>query len=771
MSKLTKETISELTIVQLKDELKKRGYKTSGLKKELINRLNAVVLLENAKADEEEELSDDVIENESDNDHENINKGESNSRTRESRSQEGCNADHERKNINEEESNRDKVNVVCAKIDEKDLKKKWEDELNNILEIKKFSPAITFKDVEGTLSTFTGDDPTINISNWLEEFEDTCTMCDWSEIQKIIYAKKLLSGSAKLFIMHQKNIKSWEVFKETLKEEFTIKINSKLVHRELTNRKKQKNETYQEYMYKMLDIGAQSDVEEDSLIQYIIDGIDDSEANKTILYGSRSLKEFREKLRTYETMKTSNKRRSDVESSSNRNRPEVKVVKRHCYGCGDRTHVNMISCIEMYVDIKLNNHLCQALVDTGSEVSLIRWDQYIKCGAPEFSPTSRVLAGFGNAETKPLGSFKTEVEVDGILYPITLFVVSTRLLKSEVLLGCEFLKDLEIDISKGKITLNPARKSEKEAISRSNKEGEGVNSRNSYESEDRGFNEINCIDIKETDFKEPDKNKIEERTEAEDVSVDDTEEKKKLKKTKLKMLKTRQNPKLTALKIVKSIEKKTETYYDGGKDIEEKTKTEEGKVESGEKQTDTDVDGVEDVEKKEETEGYKVESVERKTETDDDGVEDVEEKTETENDRVQRSIDGSRQRAIKTTPFDLKMRQKDDIKVSGIVKEEILKNHDENRNEIRELAKENILKIQRKNKRQYSKKRKKKGKYGKREIVSRAQLKSCGNSRYEVVKVEGEGPETTTGAVYMRDYRWSSSGTEENAEWPDVGSE
>ncbi|KAK9512674.1 hypothetical protein O3M35_001048 [Rhynocoris fuscipes] len=119
---------------------------------------------------------------------------------------------------------------------------------------------------------------------------------------------------------------------------------------------------------------------------------------------------------------------------------------------------------------------------------------------------------------------------------------------------------------------------------------------------------------------------------------------------------------------VENEEKKTKTDDDGVEDVEKKTETEDYRIKS--------------VEMKTETEDYRIKSVEMKTETDDDGVDDVEEKTETENDRVQRSIDGSHQRAIKTIPFDVKMRQKEDIKVVGILKEERLKNHYENRNEI-----------------------------------------------------------------------------------------
>lgn len=58
---------------------------------------------------------------------------------------------------------------------------------------------LSFKDVGDLLQTFSGDGKQ-NIRKWMEEFEETSKICRWSEVQNIIYAKKLLRGSAKLFV-------------------------------------------------------------------------------------------------------------------------------------------------------------------------------------------------------------------------------------------------------------------------------------------------------------------------------------------------------------------------------------------------------------------------------------------------------------------------------------------------------------------------------------------------------------------------------------------
>lgn len=50
----------------------------------------------------------------------------------------------------------------------------------------------------------------------------------------------------------------------------------------------------------MKEIAGRGLIEDDALIQYVIDGIDDDNRNKVILYRARNLKQFKEKLRDYE---------------------------------------------------------------------------------------------------------------------------------------------------------------------------------------------------------------------------------------------------------------------------------------------------------------------------------------------------------------------------------------------------------------------------------------------------------------------------------------
>lgn len=173
--------------------------------------------------------------------------------------------------------------------------------------------SLTFKHDEDSLQTFSGDGKQ-NVRKWMEEFEETCEVCRWTEAQKIIYAKKLLRGSAKLFVSYEKCATSWKKLKKTLIKEFTKALNSKSVHKELARTKKQSDESYHEYMYRMMEIASHADIELEAKIQYIIEGLPDEPQNKTILYGAQSIRDLRKRLTQYETMK-------NTQRSSQRSQP------------------------------------------------------------------------------------------------------------------------------------------------------------------------------------------------------------------------------------------------------------------------------------------------------------------------------------------------------------------------------------------------------------------------------------------------------------------
>ena len=158
--------------------------------------------------------------------------------------------------------------------------------------------AIHYKDVEDSIRSFDGSDNHY-IEKWIADFEDMATLYGWDSLQKLIFTRKSLTGVAKLFIQSEKNLTTWKKLKSALQDEFGLKINSAKLHEMLGKRKIKKTESVQEYFLVMKEIAGRGEIKTDALIHYVIDGIVDDTRNKLCLFGARTLKDFKEKLRVY----------------------------------------------------------------------------------------------------------------------------------------------------------------------------------------------------------------------------------------------------------------------------------------------------------------------------------------------------------------------------------------------------------------------------------------------------------------------------------------
>lgn len=202
-------------------------------------------------------------------------------------------------------------------------------------------PTLTFRDVEDALETFSGD-RNHNFQRWVTAFEETAQLYEWSEIQKVIYAKRLLRGSVKLIANYECEAKSGKKLKKALSEEFSAVINSKQVHYLLSQVRNKPNESYHEYIYRVLDIASNTNMELEAKIQYIVDRVQDSKANKAVLYGATTIKDLRKKFSHYEALvKNSEKNQSEkhklqVNDKTNRGSSSNETGQnKRCYNCGD----------------------------------------------------------------------------------------------------------------------------------------------------------------------------------------------------------------------------------------------------------------------------------------------------------------------------------------------------------------------------------------------------------------------------------------------------
>lgn len=173
--------LSKMTLIRLKKELKKRNLRTTGVKNELILRLLKVMQVEHGQGEfrgyESTQSGDDEEEQEDG-----------------SESDEGSNDDDNYEELNEEleRSNRQRADTG----DKSSGRRNRPRELHNQLVANQL---FTFRDIKESMDIFSGDDEA-DVTRWIKEFEEMARLCEWSDIQKVVYAKRLLCGSVKLFV-------------------------------------------------------------------------------------------------------------------------------------------------------------------------------------------------------------------------------------------------------------------------------------------------------------------------------------------------------------------------------------------------------------------------------------------------------------------------------------------------------------------------------------------------------------------------------------------
>lgn len=339
---------------------------------------------------------------------------------------------------------------------------------------------ISFKDLEKSMTLFTGDD-SYPIETFFDEFEDTAQIMNWSRVEKLIYAKRLLDGTAKLFLRSFGRVKDYATLKKALKEEFGPKINSAIIHKKLASRKMKNDETYQQYFLTMKEMALHGKVEDAALMEYVIDGIRDLETNKIILYGASDLKDFRKKLDTYSEFRRKMSGKPTQPSHSSGSHPNRKITNiKRCFNCGDTDHqapncskgIKCFKCNEFghksteckkprttlniqtkkeidkvpYKKIKINGQDFITLIDTGSDVNLMTESEFkkIKEEIEDYKTESTCLTGIAENKVYTQGTFTARVQIDDTFTDVKFHIVKDNEIPVAMIIGSPILKDFEV---------------------------------------------------------------------------------------------------------------------------------------------------------------------------------------------------------------------------------------------------------------------------------------------------------------------------------------
>lgn len=343
------------------------------------------------------------------------------------------------------------------------------------------SVSVTFADVQDSLRPFTGDDSG-SIVKWVEDFEDLADLCSWSELHKFLYGKRLLQGTALDFVRGESGLRSWSELRDRLLNEFRCRLSTADVHRQLTSRRKCAGETLLQYLYKMREIAAHGDIEDESVIDYVICGVPDTSADKNVLYGVATLGEFKKKIELYERIR-SRSQAGNVPRVTADGKPKPTIAAggssgegvTRCFNCGDRGHqsrecpdVNKgpkcFSCRAFghksfecpsksdavpnvyQVDYCSNNDRivkpvvisgCKALalIDTGCDINICRHSIGLKLVNATSKRCELRLRGPAGANFFTEQILDAELHIDGRTYPITVYTVSDDSIGHDVIIG------------------------------------------------------------------------------------------------------------------------------------------------------------------------------------------------------------------------------------------------------------------------------------------------------------------------------------------------
>lgn len=175
--------------------------------------------------------------------------------------------------------------------------------------------------------------------------------------KKYFFCRRLLSGAARLAVESEADVRDYVQLKDFLKENFDVKVNGDELHSRMRTTRINKGESCVEYAYRMKRLASLGEVDNQSLLNYIIVGLGGVKAEKITLYEAADFTALRKKLVVFDKVRTvtdnarpqsgarwqagpSTGLRTSVSASAKADSPVVvKREKTRCFKCNGEGHI------------------------------------------------------------------------------------------------------------------------------------------------------------------------------------------------------------------------------------------------------------------------------------------------------------------------------------------------------------------------------------------------------------------------------------------------
>lgn len=328
------------------------------------------------------------------------------------------------------------------------------------------------------------------------------------EMSKVIVGMHL-KGRAQEWLHSKPDLigRDLDTLLEELKAMFQSTQSKIICRRNFESRVWRRGETFRDYIHDKIILGNRIPIPNDEMLEYVVEGIgDESLRDQARIQQFNSLDAL---TRAFEkitlkskgvTMNTNPGKISEASGLSEKSiewgKNDMKMfgTTKRCYNCGARHHLSMqcpskskgAKCCECQeyghiaanckmklslsrnscavvsssqrkhpIKVCIDGHAVKALIDIGSDICILRADEYIRISAPRLHSRKIRFEGVGSSANETIGEFRTNIVVDGNTYPITISVVSDTITRHKLLIGVDFLDKINLNVKAGKITISP----------------------------------------------------------------------------------------------------------------------------------------------------------------------------------------------------------------------------------------------------------------------------------------------------------------------------